>query len=131
MAIKYQFVDEDLVYDNLFSGATAEELRAEFEKVLATQTARCREDKQKQIDHARSAFLARFLDYASALDVDIPKEGYTALEADFKEIEAKVAENQKTADIINDIVSKAKAKNDKTNHKHTDDEILKLFFENL
>ena len=131
MAIKYQFVDTDLIYDNLFSGATAEELRAEFEKVLATQSARCREDKQKQIEHARSAFLARFLDYASALDIDIPKEGYTALEADFKEIEAKVTENQKAADIINDIVSKAKVKNDKTNHKHTDDEILKLFFENL
>lgn len=132
MAIKYRFIDTDLVYDNLFSGATAEELREEFEKTLATQVARCREDKQKQIEHARSAFLARFLDYASALDIDIPKEGYAILEADFKEIEAKVAaENQKTADIINDIVSKAKVKNDKTNHKHTDDEILKLFFENL
>lgn len=131
MAIKYQFVDEDLVYDNLFSGATAEELCAEFNKIVTTQAARCREDKQKQIDHARSAFLARFLDYASALDVDIPKEGYAALEADFKEIEAKVAENQKAADVLSDIISKAKAKNDKTNHKHTDDEILKLFFENL
>lgn len=129
MAIKYQFVDTDLIYDNLFSGATAEELRAEFEKTLAEQSARCREAKQKQIEHARSAFLARFLDYASALDVDILKEEYAALEADLKEIEAKVAENQKTADIINDIVSKAK--DNKTNHKHTDDEILKLFFENL
>mgnify|MGYP003563858351 CR=1 FL=1 len=130
MAIKYQFIDSDLIYDNLFSGATAEELRAEFEKNLATQVARCKEAKQKQIENARSAFIARFLDYASALDVDIPKEGYAALEADFKEIEAKVAENQKVADIINNIASKTKVENNKI-HKHTDDEILKLFFENL
>lgn len=129
MAIKYQFVDTDLIYDNLFNGATAEELRTEFEKTLTTQVARCREAKQKQIEHARSAFIARFLDYASALDVDIPKEGYAALEADFKEIEAKVAENQKVADIINKAASKEK--NDKICKKLDDAEILRQFFENL
>ena len=129
MAIKYQFIDEDLVYDNLFNGATAEELRAEFEKVLATQFARCKEAKQKQIEHARSAFIARFLDYASALDVDIPKEGYTALEADFKEIEAEITTNQKVADIVNKAASKEK--NDKICKKLDDAEILRQFFENL
>lgn len=129
MAIKYQFVDTDLIYDNLFSGATTEELRAEFEKVLATQVARCKEAKQKQIEHARNAFIARFLDYASALNVDISKEEYTALEADLQEIEAKITTNQKVADIVNKAASKEK--NDKTCKKLDDAEILRQFFENL
>ena len=129
MAIKYQFIDEDLVYDNLFNGATAEELRAEFEKTLATQAARCKEDKQKQIEHARNAFLARFLDYASALDIDIPKEGYAALETELRGIEAEISTNQKVADIVNKAVSKEKS--NKTCKKYTDDEILRQFFENL
>ncbi len=128
MAIKYQFVDTDLVYNNLFNGATAEELRAKFEKILAEQAVRYKENKQKQIEHARSAFLARFLDYASALDVDIPKEGYTALEADLRKIEAEIYTNQKVADFVNNATSKEK--NNKA-HKRTDDEILKLFLENL
>ena len=129
MAIKYQFIDTDLVYDNLFSGATAEELRAEFEKTLATQAARYKEAKQKQIEHARNAFLARFLDYASALDADIPKEGYVALEADLKKIEAEIYTNKKVADFVNAAASKEK--NDKTCKKLDDAEILRQFFENL
>lgn len=129
MAIKYQFVDTDLIYDNLFDGATAEELRTEFEKTLTTQVARYNEAKQKQIEHARSAFIARFLDYASALNVDIPKEGYAALEADFKEIEAEITTNQKVADIVNKAASKEK--NDKICKKLDDAEILRQFFENL
>ena len=129
MAIKYQFVDTDLIYDNLFNGATAEELRTEFEKTLTTQSTRYKENKQKQIENARSAFLARFLDYASALDADIPKEGYTALEADLKKIEAEIYTNKKVADFVNAATSKEK--NDKVCKKLDDDEILKLFFENL